>query len=172
MELLIPGLLLVALMVWASTRIKKTAAAAFDAETIETNEFIIQKPDGFLYVINGDSKYAFEAYSKEYGASGAEEFRQGRVYLTIHDGETVDTIVSSFSKSGERNVEVIGEVIGAKHYRVVETTRTEKEIDFRVMYKLAESGGKVYKLEAVRLAQTSKEFASKLEELVNSFELK
>ena len=54
-------------MVWASTRIKKTAAAAFEAETVETDDFVIKKSDGFLNVINGDPKYAFEAYSKEIG---------------------------------------------------------------------------------------------------------
>ena len=32
MELLIPGLILVALMVYASTKIKKAAAAAFEPE--------------------------------------------------------------------------------------------------------------------------------------------
>ena len=170
--ILIPGLILVAFMVWASTRIKKIAAAAFDAETIETDEFIIQKPSGFLYVINGDAKYAVEAYSKEYGMSGAEEFRQGRVYLTIHNGETLDNIVSSVSTSGERVIDDFTEVIGTKHYRVVETKRTEKDIDFRVIYKLAESDGKVYKLEAIQLAKNSEEFLSKVEALINSFELK
>src|SRR5687767_8261126 len=53
MELLIPGLILVALMVYASTRIKRTAAAAFDRETVDTEDFIIQKPEGFLHNLHG-----------------------------------------------------------------------------------------------------------------------
>ena len=67
MELLIPGLILVALMVWASTRIKKNAAAAFDAEVIETESFSIRKPEGFLHVLNDDSGLAFRSYSKDFG---------------------------------------------------------------------------------------------------------
>mgnify|MGYP007097599700 CR=1 FL=1 len=48
MELLIPGLILVALMVWASTKIKRSAAQAYAAESIETEYFAIEKPDGLI----------------------------------------------------------------------------------------------------------------------------
>src|SRR5580765_1394277 len=100
MDLLIPGLILVALMVYASTRIKKTAAAAFEAETIETDDFVIQKPDGFLNVINGDPQFAFEAYSKEFGGPGAENFRQGTAHLKIYEGVSADQAVANSSASG------------------------------------------------------------------------
>ena len=48
MEILIPGLILVGLMVWVSTRIKRNAAKAFEREEIETAEFSLTKPEGFL----------------------------------------------------------------------------------------------------------------------------
>jgi hypothetical protein len=51
MEILIAGVILVAFMAYASTRIKRSAAKAFEAETVETDQFVIQKPDGFLNVI-------------------------------------------------------------------------------------------------------------------------
>ena len=51
MEILVPGLILVALMVWLSTRIKRNAAAAFDAERVETEDLIVEKPGGFLHVL-------------------------------------------------------------------------------------------------------------------------
>ena len=172
MELLIPGLLLVAFMVWASTRIKKTAAAAFDAEAVETDDFVIQKPEGFLNVINGDPKYAFEAYSKEYGGEGAEEFRQGRLYLTIRENVMVGDVAAEVKKASSETVGDLTEVIGSYRYCLIDVKRFEKGIEFCVTYKLAEKGGKVYSLEAVRLAETSDEFARKIEVVVGSFELK
>ena len=172
MELLIPGLILVALMVYASTRIKRTAAAAFEAETIETDEFIIQKPDGFLNVINGDPKYSFEAYSKEFGGTGAEDFRQGRANLTVSNAETIDEAVSRIKDSGDEIVEDMTEVVGTKRYRVIETTRVEKAVKFRVYYKIAEKGSKICVFEGVRLADASDEFGRKIEAFVHSFELK
>src|SRR5713226_4104201 len=100
MELLIPGLILVALMVYASTRIKKTAAVAFEPETIETDDFIIQKPDGFLNKINRDVQFEFEAYSKEFGGPGAEDFRQGTAHLRVYDGISTDQVVANLSNAG------------------------------------------------------------------------
>src|SRR6187399_163340 len=109
MELLIPGLILVALMVYASTRIKKIAAKAFEAETIETADFVIKKPEGFLNVINGDPRYAFEAYSKEFGGPGAEEFRKGTATLTVHEGTTSEAVAAEILESGITKVADIGE---------------------------------------------------------------
>ena len=172
MELLIPGLLLVALMVWASTRIKKTAAAAFEAETVETDNFVIQKPDGFLNVINGDPKFVFEAYSKEYGGEGAEDFRQGRINLTVREDRNLVEVVGELDGSDGKIMEDLAEVIGSTRYRLINLKRLEKGVEFFVMYKLAEQDGKVYSLEAVRLAETSDEFARKIEVMVSSFELK
>jgi len=67
LAILIPGLILVALMVYASTRIKRVAAEAFEAETIETDEFAVEKPDGFLNILNRDPALALDAYSREFG---------------------------------------------------------------------------------------------------------
>ena len=73
MELLIPGLALVALMVWASTRIKRTAADAFAPEVIDTPEFSIKKPEGWLSI--AVPTLPFEAYTKDYAPSPNEEIR-------------------------------------------------------------------------------------------------
>ena len=86
MELLIPGLILVAIMVWASTRIKRNAAAAFDAERVETNDFIIEKPEGFLHVLNDTTGLLFRAYSKEFGTVGRTELRQATIEIERRRG--------------------------------------------------------------------------------------
>src|SRR5262245_36415410 len=72
MELLITGMIRVALMVYASARIKKSAAMAYDEELIDTDEFSITKPEGFIIPTNGDGRFAFAAYSKEFGTDDAD----------------------------------------------------------------------------------------------------
>src|SRR5262249_40692599 len=81
MELLIPGLILAALMAYVSTRIKRSAARAFAAETIEGDGFAIIKPEGFLHLSDENTGYAFEAYSKEFGRDSAENIRAVRAIV-------------------------------------------------------------------------------------------
>ncbi len=171
MELLIPGVIIVALMVYASTRIKRSAASAFEPETIETDDIIVQKPEGFLNNLNGDPKYAVETYSRDYGVA-ATNIRAGRIRISVRPGSSVDDAIARIRESDGEIIEDIGEVVGAHHYRVIETHRTEKTADCIVTYKLAAKNGKTYCLEAVRLAETPDEFAAKMDAFVASFELK
>lgn len=92
MELLVPGLILVALMVWASTRIKKNAAAAFDAEMVETGDFSIRKPEGFLHVLNDDSGLAFRSYSKAFGKVGIKELRKATIEIEKHADTDIEAL--------------------------------------------------------------------------------
>ncbi|HRI03251.1 MAG TPA: hypothetical protein PLL77_05875 [Pyrinomonadaceae bacterium] len=171
LAILIPGLIIVALMVWASTRIKRIAAAAFEPETIETDDFVIQKPEGFLHNLNGDSQYTFEAYSKELGAV-ATDIRQGRVRLTITDNAKVDQIIGGLSDDGDEIIDDVTEIVGPTRYRLIEAKREENGHDLSVNYKIAEMNSRVFKLETIRLSETSDEFARKIEAFANSFELK
>jgi len=170
--ILIPGLILVALMIYASTRIKKTAAAAFEPETIETDEFIIQKPDGFLNKINRDEQFEFEAYSKEFGGAGAENFRQGTAHLKVYDGASIDQAVANLSDSVGEFTGDISEVVNEIRYRVIEAGRAEKGVEFRTFYKIAERNAKVYEFEIAALAETSPEFMRKIETMLAGFEVK
>lgn len=101
MELLIPGLILVAIMVWASTRIKRNAAAAFDAEQVETDDFVLEKPEGFLHVLNDNTGLLFRAYSKEFGTVGRSDIRQATIELERHRGTEIDTVMSGIKSASE-----------------------------------------------------------------------
>lgn len=171
LAILIPGLIIVALMVWASTRIKRMAAAAFESETIETDDFIIQKPDGFLNNLNGDPKYAFETYSKEFGIE-ATNIRQGRVRLKVTEHAKIDRIIAGFEDEGNEIVDDVTEVIGGTRYRLIDAKRDENGHDVCVTYKIGEKDSRVFTLEAIRLAETSDEFTRKIEAFSDSFELK
>ena len=170
MEILIAGLILVAFMAYASTRIKRSAAKAFEAETVETEQFVIQKPDGFLNVINGDLQFAFEAYSKEFGTGDASAIRMGTATIKISDAGSDPAV--SIKESGTHIASDIKEVIGEKHYRLIEGKRVNKATDLRVLYKMAESKGKTFVLEITTLPEAPDEFSRKIESMLDSFEIK
>ena len=152
MELLIPGLLLVALMVWASTRIKKIAASAFDPETIETDEFVIQKPEGFLHNLNGDPKYIFEAYSKEYSKAN-DKLRVGTATITRIENGSVDAIADKLVQ-GSDVFDNETEKIGEHRQRLLGLNRDIDGVRAELSYKLAEKNGNVYKLEITALEES------------------
>ena len=168
MEILIPGLILVALMIYASTKIKKSAAQAFEPELIETDAFILKKPAGFLTVIGGDPKLAFESYSKEFGTGEASEFRKATANVTVNSlGATSskppleDDIISDRS-----------EKIGGQTYRVAEAKRSVKNTDFRVFRKSGVKDGRVVRLEIIALSETTEDLVRDIESMLLSFELK
>ena len=172
MELLIPGLILVGLMVYASTRIKRSAAKAFEAETVETDEFSIYKPEGFLNVINGDPGYAFEAYSKDFGTGPAAEFRLARAKMRIHKGTDLETAIASVKRAVSRIVSELAEVIGDAKCRLIEAEIEEKGVKFDAHYKLISKDNKTYEMQIVAVQETSGEFSRKIEEVLDSFSLK
>ena len=172
MELLIPGLILVALMVYASTRLKKYTAAAFEAESVETDEFAIEKPAGFLHVLNGDPTYAFEAYSREFGTSGAENIRRATVTIRTDAGRSIKQITADRIRKEDGKVSDTTEVVDGIKYKVIELTRTEKGVDRRIFHKLAESNGKVYDLRIAALSETTDELLPGIETLLSSFRIK
>lgn len=160
MEILIIGSLFVALMVYASTRIKKSAAAAWEEETIAGEGFVIRKPEGFLNVIGGDENYAFEAYSKEFGGAGAEEIREATATVKIGIAADHET---PFGRT---------EVIGENRYDIGESESEDNGITFRNSSKAAERDGKVYVLNVRALGETSPGVMRKIESMIDSFELK
>lgn len=149
MELLIPGLLLVAFMVWASTRIKKNAAAAFDAETIEANEFIIQKPEGFLHNLNGSPKYIFEAYSKDFSKAN-DKLRVGTATITRIADMTLDQVISGLSETDDL-IDEGNETLQETAYHRLRRSDDETEIS----YKLTERDGNIYKLEITAIGDAA-----------------
>lgn len=163
MEILIIGIIVVALMAYVSTRVKRSAAAAFDAETIETDEYSIQKPEGFLSVIGGDQRFAFEAYSKDFGTGPAEKLRQARATLVI-DPDQQD--------ADEEIVATRTEVIDSDVYKLTETKGSWAGVEVLVLRNWVEKNGRRYVLEVTRLAETSDDLARKTEEFVESLRLK
>ncbi|HEY2847208.1 MAG TPA: hypothetical protein VGI80_05270 [Pyrinomonadaceae bacterium] len=170
MEILIVGVIIVALMVWTSTRIKRSAAAAFEAETIKADQFTLAKPNGWLSIVDPRKPYLFEAYTKDLGNAPNENIRLGNASVEVSDG-TMDEI-AELATSDVEITDDIREIVGEKHYRVIELTRTDDEIDRVEWLKFGKADGSVYTFSVKVLADTTAEFRRDIEAMVDSFEIK
>ncbi|HEX9961397.1 MAG TPA: hypothetical protein VGB00_10725 [Pyrinomonadaceae bacterium] len=148
MEILILGVILVALMAYVSTRIKKSAARAFEREIVETEDFKIVKPEGFLNPVSENSEYAFEAYTKEFDESDASELRKAvaRVYKNPKQGENLPA----------------------------ESEKNEKGATIQTFRKILKNNksGAVYELEISVLKNYREQYLDKINEMLNSFSVK
>lgn len=166
MELLIPGLILVALMVYASTRIKKRAAEAFEPETIETERYTLHKPEGFLHVIDSP-RHDFEAYSKEYAADDSS--RRATIEVDIFRGTDLKSVRESLRDASAR-FDLTEETENACR---VETEETANETGLKVFYKLVDTrAGPIYRIRFAVMARHEDEYLDRIEEALDSFTLK
>jgi hypothetical protein len=148
MEILILGVILVALMAYVSTRIKKSAARAFEREVIETEDFRLVKPEGFLNPVNGNSEYAFEAYSKDFGEDDAAEYRQAEAVVRVHQNSEPSENLPA------------------------ENEKIEKGVTIQTFHKLLRHDEKAYELEISVLKEKREQYLDKINEMLNSFSLK
>lgn len=158
-------------MVYASTKIKRTAAAAFEPETIETDEFSIEKPDGFLNVLNRDPALELDMYSKEFGHEIASDKRQARVELRHYRVCKMSEAIAMIKERSTIKSD-IAEVINERKYRLIEAERIENGIGFREIYKLTDHGPDVFELRSVVLEDARDDIANKAEAIVLSFSVK
>lgn len=176
MEILIIGGIVVLIMVFISTQIKKSAALAFEREVIETDEFSIVKPTGLMNPIRDNSEYAFEAYSKDFGEKRERNTWQAQIYLTVSDGlnfaQVCKNIKSKADKILSENFEA--ETSEDQKIRILETEKTEDDISFHIFHKIVESKHKkkIYDLQIKVLKAFRSDYAERVEETMESFRLK
>ncbi len=172
MEILIPGLILVALMVYASTKIKKNAARAYERETIETPEFSIVKPEGFICPVDHDEKLVFAAYSKEYGRDEADTVRQASAEIRVFEDENFDEICE---RAKIDTVKVISEDVGILNGSKCCTIHAEaigKGVALNRTHKIVAGDGKIYDLMISVLPEHSGDYSVNVDELLDSFTLR
>ena len=167
MELLIPGLILVALMVWASTKIKKSAADAFQAELIETDAYSLQKPEGFLHVL-GDPEHELRAYSKENGKQSTSGERQATIELDVIPDRDIATVRDAIEMAASR-FEVRTE---SANVCELEADEAATESHVNAFYKIVKSGSSVYRLRFAVLSEHKDEYLRRIQETLDSFTVK
>jgi|SRR5687768_5270942 len=166
MEILIPGLILVALMVYASTKIKKRAAEAFEPETIETDAYSLRKPEGFLHVIDSPG-HDFEAYSKE---SGDDNYQPKRATIEVDAIRDFD-LANAREEVRMRSVEcaVMDETDSGCR---IEADEAANEIGLKVFYKLVDAGDVIYRLRFAVLSKHADDYTRRIDETLDSFTVK
>lgn len=176
MEILIVGSLLVALMVYVSTKIKKAAALAYEPEHVEKPDFRIEKPAGFMYPLNAETEFPFEAYSKQYGDRGTRNIWRARIRLRTSEGLNIRKIIRELEEAGESNVseKVLGDLPGGQIGSIVRTIVEDDEVEYRILRKIvADKGaGRTYELKTTILSPYVDEYNDKICEMMKSFELK
>ena len=160
MELLIPGLILVAVMAYLSTRIKKRAADAFKAEMIGNERYSFEKPEGFLHVV-GDKQHEFMAYSSEFGEDNDSRFRRATIELDVLPATDVASVTKAIRDAAETS--------DARPDDVIEADERANETEFRAVYKLAAHGGSVFRLRFAVLAEHFDEYSGKIDDTIGSF---
>ena len=168
MELLIPGLILVALMAYVSTRIKKSAARAFEAEQITGDGFSLEKPDGFLVRTGAYDGLLFDAYSKDFGTGPAENVRAATAIVS-KSGERLDKAARaeaarlSSPQTGERFE------LGDAHGVIVTGERVSDGHEFQVLAKILEQGSRTLTLRIEVLKEKAGDLAERVEKMLISF---
>ncbi len=168
MEILIPGLILVAFMVYFSTRLKKKTAAAFERETIETDEFLIVKPDGFLNRIGFDSGYEIDAYSKEFGIGHEANGRKALITLTKHD----DLSMTEVAQNARSQMSSIFNTQESDEMTTVSGMIEIDGLDYNVEHKIFSTRRGMFDLKMCVLPQYEAEFGDAFTEIAESFEIK
>ena len=174
MEIFIVGLAVVALMVYASTKIKKSAAAAYQPETVETAEFRLYKPEGFIYPLNDDSGFAFVANSKEWGKNEASKFRQAKAVVRVIQNSDFKIVCENAKKSSGKVKSkqfVKSAPVGQKIF-LLEGETTEADVKIITFWEIIESRKKIYELKIAVLETYAEDFAERINAMTASFNVK
>ena len=176
MEIFIVGVFVVALMVYVSTRIKKSAARAFEPETIDAEDFTINKPAGFINPITDESPFAFEAYTKDFGTDEAKDFRQARARLRRISDSGFDAVCKNAKQSAGKILSKNFSENAASGQRVflLDTQGNENKVPVSSFWKIVESRERrrIYELQVSVLEEYKIKYADETAEMIESFSVK
>lgn len=166
MEILIIGLLFVALMVYVSTKIKRSAARAYEREEIDTSEFSLVKPDNLMHPIREGSEFLFEAYSKDFGDGSQRGIWRAQAYVSRIERNEVEVFVNKIQKA-----DVIDDnsVDGIREVRYLETN---DESSFQNFVRFVPGDEGIYQVKFSILEDHVDQYEERAREFLSSFALK
>lgn len=176
MEIWFVGIIVVALMIYASTKIKKSAATAYEPEEIEAEDYRLTKPAGYLHPFKDDSTFAFEAYTKEFGDEESKNFRRSRATLKITSDSDFETVCKQAKKTADKITakRFVEDTPAEQKIFYLETAKSENGVEFSTMWKIVESRArrKIYQFQVSFLEEFREDWAESARALVASFEVK
>ncbi|MGI9034812.1 MAG: hypothetical protein ACR2GD_02120 [Pyrinomonadaceae bacterium] len=176
MEILILGGILVAAMVYLSTKIKRGAAQAYEPETVENDEYKFFKSEGFLIPLNENSGFLLEARSKDFGADEAKDFSQAKVELKVLTSANFDAKCKEARQSLDKiTMKNFSDdtAKGQKIYRL-EGEESDGETIFEVFRKIVESKSqkKIYDLKIRVLRNYRDDYFERINQMLENFSVK
>ncbi|MDQ2746193.1 MAG: hypothetical protein M3T96_02925 [Acidobacteriota bacterium] len=174
MEIFIVGIAVVVLMVYASTRIKKIAAEAYQPETIETEDYLIFKPEGFINPFSENSEFAFEANSKDWGKNDAGKFRQARAALRVTADADFKAVCENAKKSAGKitSKRFVKDAPDGQKIFILEGETSESDVKILIRRKVVEANKKVYELKTAVIEAYAEDFADRIGAMLESFTVK
>ena len=154
-------------MVWASTKIKKTAADAFEPEFIETEAYSLQKPEGFLHVID-DPDHEFNAYSKDFGKGDKIGTRQATIEIDVFRGQDVGAVRDSITESAES----FGITVDTPALCELNTEETANESAVSAFYKIVAADDSVFRLRFAVLPEHKDDYLRRIDDTLDSLTIK
>ncbi len=172
MEILIPGLILVGFMIWASTRIKRNAARAFEREEIETDEFSMTKPEGTLAPVDPADGTIFSAYSKDFGADDADRLRQATIEVRRFDDVSFAVVCERAKMESSALIEEQAGVIDQHRSVDLILESSLKGVPVRNYLKIIAADTTVYQLAITVLESNEADWSARVSECISSFSIK
>ncbi|MBL8180588.1 MAG: hypothetical protein JNL64_03140 [Blastocatellia bacterium] len=170
-DVLILGLIIVALMVYASTRIKRISREAFEFERIETDDFVVEKPDGLLNVVAPRAPLLLDGYSRDFGEENASNIRKVQYSLVLRSGVDMAAAFGDIKSLGnivsDENI-----VIDGMKYRDVSVEFTVDSIGYRELYRLCGNADGTFVFKATMLEDAGDELDAAVGKMLASFQVK
>ena len=170
MYLLYVGVLVVFVVILftISSQIRKAAKLAFESEIVDTGEFTIVKPEGFISPVNDESEYLFEAYSKDFGAGDAGNLRKAQAFVK---GSANKNFADACAAAKKNAGNILSEEVSEKAC-LIKGEETLKNASAYNFYKIIESDGKIYELKISVLQEFLDDYQNRVDEILASFRLK
>jgi hypothetical protein len=162
----------ITILLTISSRIRKAASRAFEREEIAGREFFLIKPEGLINPINNKSKFAFEAYSKDFGKGDAEDLKQAQIFVNVFpDADFTEICEDTKRAAGEILSEELAENEKICLIKNEETLENTTAYNF---YKIIESdtSKKIYVLKFSVLKGCLEDYQDRIDETLESFKLK
>ena len=176
MEIIILGVLLVIVMVIVSTKVKKNAAKAFKPETVEKEDFRVEKPAGFLYPLNSESEFPYEAYSKTFGERATRNIWRARTRLRVSEGLNIRKLINEIKSGSETafSEKVMDDLPEGQIGSIVRTDFENDDVEYKILRKIVgnKSTNKTYELKTTILRLFEDEYTDDICDMMRSFELR
>jgi hypothetical protein len=169
MEILIIGLIIVALMAYTSTKIKKAAREAFEPETVSGEGYSIAKPEGYMLPGRDDKDaFEFEIVSKEFGSGECGKRRRVSLTLNISNG---DSLTGLQKEMRSQLTDITEDELLKDSQKTTLSMAGNRELDacpVRIFMRSFARNGKIYRFEATATKEDIEEHEENIRAMFDS----